>query len=252
MDESRFSRLEDDNVRRAPALTPRLMKLAGMVREGAVLWDVGTDHGKLPVRLLLDGKLRHAVASDIKAGPLDSARETAKRFGVEGSIEYRLCDGLDGNVPDGIDTVVIAGMGGETIIDILENARWLAGSEVRLLLQPMSGIYKLRSYLYSNHYTVFGEHLVRERDKIYLCIDAAAGGSAESFSFLDTRIGKYTKAEEPYLDYIKKEMFRLKKELNGADAEYKGVIQKAIGEIESMIKGYPQIAEQQKQSDGSI
>lgn len=252
MDESMLDRHEDGSVRRAPALTPRLMKLAGMVREGAVLWDVGTDHGKLPVRLLLDGKLHYAIASDIKAGPLDSARETAKRFGAEGRIEYRLCDGLGGEVPDGIDTVVIAGMGGETIIDILENARWTADREVRLLLQPMSGIYKLRSYLYSNPYTIFGEHLVRERGKIYLCIDASGGGSAESFSFLDTRIGKYTKAEEPYPDYIKKEMLRLKNELHGADAGYQDVILKAICEIESMLKGYPQKAEQQKQSDGSV
>jgi len=243
MERTGFLQPERDEIRRGPALTPRLKKLADLVREGSSVWDVGTDHGKLPVRLLLDGKVRRMVASDIKEGPLESARATATSFGVEDRIEFRLCDGLGSEAPDLIDTVIIAGMGGETMIDILENARWVVDRKVRLLLQPMSAIPKLRSYLYSNSYTVFGEHLVRERDKIYLCIDASGGGSAESYSFLDARIGKYLIKGEPYRDYLRREKMRLEKELYGADGDHKTIIRTAIGEIEDMIRGSVQVAE---------
>lgn len=237
MDKTRFQQPEYSNTRRVPALSPRLKKIADLVQEEAAIWDVGTDHGKLPVRLLLDGKVRYAIASDIKEGPLNSAKETAMNFGVEDRIEYRLCDGLGEEAPDGIDTVVIAGMGGETIINILKNAQWIIDKKVHLLMQPMSGIYKLRSFLYSNCYKIFSEHLVREKEKIYLCIDASGGGKSESFSFVDTRIGKYLVEGEPYRDYLVREKLRLKKEFNGADDGYRHIIQRAISDIESLIAG---------------
>ena len=96
-------------------LQPRLQLLADMVPEGCRLADVGTDHGYLPVYLLQRRRIRGAVAADIGAEPLAHARRTAEAYGVEG-IDFRLCDGLRDITPDEVDTVVIAGMGGETII----------------------------------------------------------------------------------------------------------------------------------------
>ena len=102
-------------------LQPRLQLLADMVPEGCRLADVGTDHGYLPVYLLQRRRIRGAVAADIGAEPLAHARRTAEAYGVTG-IDFRLCDGLRDIAPDEVDTVVIAGMGGETIIAILEGA----------------------------------------------------------------------------------------------------------------------------------
>ena len=91
-------------------LTPRLAAVARLVHQAAHLADVGTDHAYLPVRLLLDGRIEYAIAADLREGPLSRARETAARYGVEGRISFRLCDGLSGVGREEADTVAIAGM----------------------------------------------------------------------------------------------------------------------------------------------
>ena len=118
-------------------LTPRLQAIAFQVPQGARLADIGTDHGYLPAWLLLNGKIETAIAADLRAGPLERARETSRQYGLEGAISFRLCDGLTGIAEDEVDTVAIAGMGGETISAILGNAPWIR--DKLLLLQPMTG-----------------------------------------------------------------------------------------------------------------
>lgn len=123
---------------RALELPPRLRLIAGWVPEGAYLADVGTDHGYLPTWLRLQGKIRGAVASDLRPGPLERAKVTGLLYGTD-NIEYRLCNGLAGIRPSEVDTVTIAGMGGETILSILKAAPWTADGQHTLLLQPQSG-----------------------------------------------------------------------------------------------------------------
>ena len=104
-------------------LSPRLAAIAALVPQGARLADVGTDHAYLPVRLLLDGGIASAVATDVNEGPLQRGRETAERYGVR-TILFRRCDGLADVRADEVDTVVIAGMGGDLIARILAAAPW--------------------------------------------------------------------------------------------------------------------------------
>ena len=99
-------------------ISPRLLTCASMVK-GEFVCDIGTDHAYLPVYLVTSGKCRQAVATDIKEGPLDSAKGTLKRYGVISSIKLILSDGFDKVNPKGITDVVIAGLGGENIRDIL-------------------------------------------------------------------------------------------------------------------------------------
>ena len=76
-------------------LSPRLEAIAGLVPEGCgCLADIGTDHGYVPVSLLLEGRIRRAVAADIGALPLDHARRTAEQYGVAEKLDFRLGDGL--------------------------------------------------------------------------------------------------------------------------------------------------------------
>ena len=117
-------------------LQPRLQMLADLVPAGAKLADVGTDHGYLPVWLLQEGRIRQAIASDINLEPLEHARRTAAEYGVSERMEFRLCAGLDKIRPDETDTIVIAGMGGETILSILESAPWSKKSGAFLRLGP--------------------------------------------------------------------------------------------------------------------
>lgn len=74
-------------------LTPRLACIASLVPQGARLADIGTDHGKLPLSLLLAGKISSAIGSDIGEGPLAHAARNAQEHGV--SLSLRLAAGLD-------------------------------------------------------------------------------------------------------------------------------------------------------------
>ena len=118
-------------------LTPRLQMLANWVPQGARFADIGTDHAYLPVWLMLQGRLHSAIASDLRKGPLERAKETGRTYGAEG-IDYRLANGLADIRPEETDVIAIAGMGGETIAAILEAAPWTADGQHTLLLQPMT------------------------------------------------------------------------------------------------------------------
>ena len=154
-------------------LSPRLVAIASMVPKGAFAADIGTDHGYIPVWLVRNEICARVIASDIRPGPLDSARHSAAAYGVSNEIEFVLADGLEG-CPQTVDTVMIAGMGGENIAGILERAPWTK-NDVLLLLQPMTKSFELRIWLKENGYKVIAERLVRDSGKIYPVIAAAAG-----------------------------------------------------------------------------
>ena len=146
-------------------LSPRLAAIAEQVPQGARLADVGTDHAYLPAWLLLAGRISGAVDTDVREGPLQRGRETARLYKVEDRIVFRCCDGLAAVEPQEADTVVIAGMGGELMARIVERAPWTRGCT--LLLQPMSAQEVLRQWLVTHGYCIQRETLVREGEKFY-------------------------------------------------------------------------------------
>ena len=152
---------------RTVELTPRLRSVAELVPRGARFADVGTDHAYLPVWLLQQGRITGAVASDLRPGPLERARGTAEKYGLTGRMDFRLCNGLSGIQPDEVNTIAIAGMGGETIAAILAAAPWTWERECLLLLQPMSAQPFLRRWLQAHGYTIRRELLSREGDTLY-------------------------------------------------------------------------------------
>ena len=155
-------------------LSPRLRLLADWVPQGAKFADVGTDHGYLPVWLRLQGRVVRAIASDLRPGPLNRARETGRLYGAEG-IEFRLCSGLSAIDPGECDTIAIAGMGGENIASILSAAPWTADGRHTLLLQPMTRAEELRRFLMEHHYAISREALVLDRGTLYPVMEARAG-----------------------------------------------------------------------------
>lgn len=155
-------------------LSPRLQLLADWVPCGAAFADVGTDHGYLPVWLRLQGRVVSAIASDLRKGPLERAKETGRIYGADG-IDYRLGSGLEGIRAEEADTIAIAGMGGENIISILEAAPWTADGNHRLLLAPHTHAERLRQWLMEHHYMIVREALVRDRGTIYPVMEVTAG-----------------------------------------------------------------------------
>lgn len=156
-------------------LSPRLRSVAELVPLGARLADVGTDHAYLPAWLLREGRVAAAVVSDLRPGPLDRARQTAERFGLTGRMDFRLCDGLSGLSPGEADTVVIAGMGGETIASILAAAPWSREAGRTLVLQPMSAQEDLRLWLMEHDCRIVREVLSREGETLYVALLVTAG-----------------------------------------------------------------------------
>ena len=157
-------------------LQPRLQCLADLVPQGARLADVGTDHGYLPVWLLQRGRMESAIASDINALPLDHARATAAEYGVTACIDFRLCPGLAKIGSEECDTVAIAGMGGETIIGILEAAPWTRDGTHTLILQPQSAGQALRLWLAENGFQTQRETLVKDGGYLYSVLLARWNG----------------------------------------------------------------------------
>ncbi len=155
-------------------LSPRLRLLAQWVPSGARFADVGTDHAYLPVWLMLHGQVRSAIASDLREGPLERARETGRTYGADG-VEYRLCDGLADIRPEEVDTIAIAGMGGENIAAILAAAPWTADGAHTLLLQPMTKSEELRGFLSREGYAIRKEALVYDRGTLYPVMEVTAG-----------------------------------------------------------------------------
>lgn len=149
-------------------LTKRLQTVAEFCKDSLRVVDVGTDHGYIPVWLAKEGRAVRIAASDIKEGPLSRARLSALEYGVEDKIEFRLTDGLKG-FDDDFDTVILAGMGGDSIISILSDAPWTKNG-VKLVIQPQSKISRLSEWLYSSGYHIEDAVLTEDAGKLYLVI----------------------------------------------------------------------------------
>ncbi len=147
-------------------LSSRLLACCGFVRPGDRVADIGCDHGYLGIHLLKNGIARSMIESDINQGPLDSARRNAARFGTLENTAFCLSDGVQ-NVPRDFDCMVCAGMGADTMISILENARWLEDPRYRLILQCQSKRPELRQWLYDAGYRICRETLAKDGKFVY-------------------------------------------------------------------------------------
>ncbi len=154
-------------------LDPRLSLCARMVRQGSRVADIGTDHAYLPIWLVRQGVAERAIAADIRLGPLQKAAMNVKRHLVQGQVDTRLSDGLEQVFPHEADDIVIAGMGGELMAQIIGKAPWLKDSEKRLILQPMSSARELRVFLAQEGYAVQQEQAVFADGRVYTVLQAA-------------------------------------------------------------------------------
>lgn len=214
-------------------LTPRLQAIADQVPQGTRLADVGTDHGYLPVWLLLNGRIKRAIAADLREGPLSRSKETAQRFGTADWMSFRLCNGLSAIHPDEVDTVAIAGMGGETIVSILEAAPWTKEGTL-LLIQPMTGFTELRQWLQGNGYQIVREHIACEGKRLYTVL-IVKGGKMPPLSPAEQWAGRQNSGplRREYLALIRG---KAEKALRGQQAAHTPN-QAVIEELEAVLSG---------------
>ena len=207
-----------------PKLSPRLMSAAEFVRPMAVVADVGTDHAYLPIYLCKTGKIRSAVASDINEGPVERAKINIASHSLAKKIAVCHTDGLSGIETYSPTDVVICGMGGELIVDIISKAEWTKNRDIRLILQPMTHAEKLREYLCESGYLIIDEALARE-EKVYQIICAEYRGERVEYSPMELVFGKQNLERggddlRAYADYVRSVFItRIRgKQSAGADA----------------------------------
>lgn len=220
------------------ALQPRLRAIADLVPNGARLVDVGTDHGFIPVDLLLSERISSAIASDIGAAPLEHARRTAALHDVTERIEFRLCDGLNGVSHNEVDCIVIAGMGGDNIVSILEAAPWTKDN-VFLLLQPMSKAEVLRRWLPDNGYQVFAERLVADKGVIYPIL-SVRGGQMPSVTEAQFWGGFLLDRDPLQVRYLDERILRLRRAASGLEKAKDSALQERRNELCGIITALEQ------------
>ena len=155
-------------------ISPRLCAIGRLISPGSRVADVGTDHGYLPVWLTQQGRCPFVIATDVATGPLDAARRSADQAGITSGIDFRLADGLDAVRPDEVDTIIIAGMGGETMAGILYRAPWLKSEPYRILLQPQSKVPELIDFLSEEGYCLLDQHVAIEGRRHYIIFEVTA------------------------------------------------------------------------------
>ena len=148
------------------SLSNRLLACAGFVQPGDRVADIGCDHGYLGIHLLKNCNATSVIAADINEGPLQSAMRNADKFGVRDKMAFYLSDGAK-NIPRDFDAMVCAGMGGDTMIHILEEAPWLRSEQYFLVLQCQSKTPMLRRYLSDMGWKITDETIVRDGKFLY-------------------------------------------------------------------------------------
>lgn len=147
----------------------RLEAVAALVPSCHTLVDVGTDHAYLPVLLLQQGKIHNAIAGDVVPGPCDAARHTVRSFSLEDRISVRQGSGLTVVRPGEAEAAVMAGMGAETMLQILRDSPevWQHPGFRHLILQPMSDSDRLRHWAENAGWAIVREDLVEEGGRLY-------------------------------------------------------------------------------------
>lgn len=185
-------------------LSKRLSLIAGFVNEGSKVCDVGTDHGYLPAFLYLSGKCKRVTATDINQKPLESAKANLTRLGADG-VKLTLCDGLEKITRQDVDSVIIAGMGGEVISGIIDRAKFLRDNTVSLILQPTTAAKELRQYLAKSGFEIEREQAVKENNKIYSVMLARFNGTPYELSNVQCVIGILKPDTDDAKQYIQKQ-----------------------------------------------
>lgn len=158
-------------------LDPRLLTAAEYVRPGTVAADIGCDHGKLSIYLAKTGRCSKVIAADLRPEPLARAKANLARAHCEELVELRLGDGLTVLRPGEAEDIIIAGMGAETITQVLGAAPWVRDEAVNLVLVPATKHSQLRKWLAENGFSLLGDRLVEAAGRLYTVINARYSGN---------------------------------------------------------------------------
>lgn len=217
-------------------MAPQSEACAGQV----TIADVGTDHGFVPIRLVQDGKADRAIAMDVRPGPLARAKEHVAAYGLEEQIDIRLSDGLQKLREGEADGVIIAGMGGDLMLRILQQGEHVRGSIRWWVLSPQSELAEFRHGLERLGLAICEERMVYEDGKYYTVMLARPGNMHYAHEY-EYRYGAYLIREKPsvFVQWLEKEQSQLQQiraRLEGQQGEAARSRMKEIEEELSELK----------------
>lgn len=158
-------------------LSERLCTIASYIPDQRTVADIGGDHALLLIHVAKEQRLKKGIVGEINRGPFENARDRIRMAGFSDLIEVRLGDGLGVIQPGEVDVVVIAGMGGALITEILTAGKEKLAQVERLILQPNIGEERVRGWLDENGYRLVDESIVEEEEILYEIIVAEPGRS---------------------------------------------------------------------------
>lgn len=213
-------------------LSKRLKAVADMVTKGNIVADIGTDHGYVPIYLVKNNISKKAYALDINEGPLKMAAKNIRLEGLTGKITTVLSDGMEQMKDNMAESVIIAGMGGDLIVDILSRGSRIKGIK-ELVLSPHKRIDLVRKFLIESGWEIIQENMVVDGGKYYTIIKAVKGQNTE-YTDVELVYGKYlleTK-NRTLKQYLEKEnekfleiLNRMKESGNKNDSQIKRILE---------------------------
>lgn len=169
-------------------VSKRLTAIANEVSKGNVVCDVGTDHGYLSIYLIKNNISPKVIAMDVAKGPLSKAQDNIKAYNCSEQIETRLSDGVAELKKDEAKTIVIAGMGGILITEIMQRGREIFESVEELIVSPHTDIELVRKFLLSSGFMLKNEIMINDEGKNYVIMKAVHGDS-ENYSECEMKFG---------------------------------------------------------------
>ncbi len=218
----------------------RLLMAASFIDNGDIVCDVGCDHGKLSLYLIKEEKAKKIFATDINKLPLQKAIELFKINNLSDKAEFYLTDGLTDikNTKD-ISHIVIAGLGGNTMADVISAADFIKNQKTKLVLLPAQNAVKIREYLYKNGFKIIKEETVSENNKFYSCILSEYSKEIKNPSVYDIFIGEIKfKNTISDIGYFKMALSQLEKIQKGTiirEGKENIDIENAINKIKSYL-----------------
>lgn len=211
-------------------LDSRLKLCASFVRENSKVADIGTDHAYLPVWLCKKSIASKALACDIGQEPLQNGIKTIEKYNASHMVHTRLCNGLSKVKENEADDIIIAGMGGETIAEIIDSWQYSKNKKKHFILQPMTKSNELIEYLYSSGFEIIKQDCCKER-KIYTVMLAAFSGKKIPVTKEFTYLGKLSPKTNPiHREFLEMEIRNLENKAKG-DLKYKNIVENLKKEL---------------------
>ena len=170
-------------MKKRKKIPKRMLAVAALVDKSKVLADIGCDHAYISINLIENGKVDRIIASDLREGPLNIANENIKLTDFGEKIETRLCSGLEGYEAGEVDTILISGMGGMLVREILSNGREVVEAADTLILEPQSDLRVVRAYLREIGFLIVDEEMLKESGKYYQIIKAVKRETKQELSY---------------------------------------------------------------------